>query len=356
MNRTLIFHYKPGQLTQDVNVVVTFQPPTSSEPSSDQNRVAWKVTNLKAVPGSSTSGQFAIKYDERLGFGVARLLDGNTVFPDLMVDMKLGQTTQLSREGNNLIWSEPAGSNGAIIRATNTTDYGQNIVVGTVQDIGGYSVLEPTFLWKVGTKVSVEARFYPLLNMHGLENDFITANLEHLSPIWAKNLANIDSITHFSFFESPQGNYGVTSVAGVLQLYKTIELAGGPPAIHIKVRFRLNWQATVGIAAVSAAFVAIAKICTDAQLNYFEVKNDTSLYRTIGASKNGMSANELHRILLEAVTQSVKKDEAQLLSEDEIGLCWSISDEIATNGSTNDELEGKEDVIVKGSAAWYYLK
>ncbi|KIK69238.1 hypothetical protein GYMLUDRAFT_237060 [Collybiopsis luxurians FD-317 M1] len=364
MNRTLIFHYKPGQLTQDVNVVLTFQPPTPSELSQDQNLIAWKVASLKAVPGSTMQNQFSVTYVARLGFSVAQLLDGNLVLPGSMIEMKLGQITQLKLDGQNLTWVEPTESSGTIIRATNATDARQNIAVGTIQDVaGGYSVLAPTFLWKVGTNISVEAEFHPVLKMYVnlgyRQNDFITANLASLKPVWQKNLAGLESIANFSFVETSQAAcYEVAPLGSLLQMFKAIEPQGLElPPINIKVKFHLNWQATVGVAAISAAFVAIAKICTDAEANYTEVKNDSNFYRTIGVSKNGLSANELHKILLDATTQAIKKgDEVQSFSEDEIDLHWSISDEVATNDSTNEELEGKEDVIVKGSAAWYYLK
>ncbi|KAJ8085071.1 hypothetical protein PM082_003850 [Marasmius tenuissimus] len=151
--RTLIFNYKPGELTKDVNVTLVFDPPTRGELSGNQSLVAWKVANLKSNPGSTTIDAFSVDYTARLGFTVAQLTNGNSVTPNSIIEMKLGQTTDLILNGSNPTWSVPSGSgrNGTIIRATNKTGYAQNITVGTMKDIGGgYSALVPTFMWTVG--------------------------------------------------------------------------------------------------------------------------------------------------------------------------------------------------------------
>ncbi|KAK1223744.1 hypothetical protein PQX77_013374, partial [Marasmius sp. AFHP31] len=151
MERTLIFNYKPGQLSKDVTVTLVFDPPNKGELSGDQNHVAWRVAHLKSNPGSPAMNAFSVDFDSRLGFGVAQLCNGNTVTPNSMIEMKLGETTELILNGSNPTWGAPSGSggNGTIIRATNKTGYVQNITVGTVKDIGGgFSILIPTFMWK----------------------------------------------------------------------------------------------------------------------------------------------------------------------------------------------------------------
>jgi len=44
MQRTLIFNYKPGKLSSDVNVVLVFDPPKKAMLATEQNRVAWYGT------------------------------------------------------------------------------------------------------------------------------------------------------------------------------------------------------------------------------------------------------------------------------------------------------------------------
>ncbi|KAL0069370.1 hypothetical protein AAF712_003390 [Marasmius tenuissimus] len=220
MERTLIFNYKPGQLTRDVNVVFVFATPMGTELSGDQNRVAWKTANLKAAPGSTAMNAFSVDYNSRLGFGVAQLTNGNSVTPNSMIEMKTGQTTGLTLNGSTPTWSDPTGSaaNGTVIRATNKTGYVQNITVGTVKDLGGgFSILVPTFMWKVGEGLTCEANFRPKLKMYVnldyKQNEFMTADLASIDPIWSANLSALGPITNFTFSETPQQGYSVATLS-----------------------------------------------------------------------------------------------------------------------------------------------
>ncbi|KAL0069374.1 hypothetical protein AAF712_003394 [Marasmius tenuissimus] len=220
MERTLIFNYKPGQLTRDVNVVFVFATPMGTELSGDQNRVAWKTASLKSAPGSTAMNAFSVEYDSRLGFGVAQLTNGNSVTPNSMIEMKTGQTTGLTLNGSTPTWSDPTGSaaNGTVIRATNKTGYVQNITVGTVKDIGGgFSILVPTFMWKVGEGLTCEANFRPKLKMYVnldyKQNEFMTADLTSIDPIWSANLSALGPTTNFTFSETPQQGYSVASLS-----------------------------------------------------------------------------------------------------------------------------------------------
>ncbi|KAJ8085055.1 hypothetical protein PM082_003834 [Marasmius tenuissimus] len=219
MERTLIFNYKPGNLTKDVTVTLVFNPPTKGELSGDQNHVAWRVANLKAGSGSAASNAFSVEFDSRLGFGVAQLSNGNSVIPNSMIEMKLGETTELVLNGSNPTWGAPSanGGNGTIIRATNKTGYVQNITVGTVKDIGGgFSILVPTFMWKVGGGLTAEANFQPILsmfvNLDYKQNDFMTADLASIEPIWTCDLSALGPITNFSFSEADQQGYKVATL------------------------------------------------------------------------------------------------------------------------------------------------
>ncbi|KAJ8084043.1 hypothetical protein PM082_002810 [Marasmius tenuissimus] len=366
MDCNLLFYYKPGQLTKDVNVVLTFDAPTRSELSTDQNYVAWRVANLKSTPGSTANNQFSVDYAARLGFSVAQLTNGNTVIPSSMIEMKIGQSTDLTLNGSNPTWSDPSGGTGTIIRATNKTGLVQNIAVGTVKDVpGGFSALVPSFLWKVGENLTAEAKFQPILKMYVnldyKQNDFMTADLASMTPVWTGNLAALAPLASFAFAETPQRGYAVTPIPSMLKMVSNLAASAIPPVISINFRCHLNWQATVGLAVVGATFTAIAKICTDSGCTYTEVKNDKNSYRTIGISKPQQSADNLHKIMVNAVVEAIKKGSALAVadtpfSDDEIDKNWRITDEVATNVSSEDDFGGKEDVIAEGSAAWYHLK
>ncbi|KAJ8085030.1 hypothetical protein AAF712_013336 [Marasmius tenuissimus] len=219
MERTLIFNYKPGQLTKDVTVTLVFDPPTGGELSGEQNHVAWRVANLKSNPGSNAMNAFSVDFDSRLGFGVAQLSNGNSVIPNSLIEMKLGETTELFLNGSNPTWGPPSGSggNGAIIRATNKTGYAQNITVGTVKDIGGgFSILLPTFMWKVGGGLTAEANFQPNLkmfvNLDYKQSDFMAGDLASIEPIWSANLSALAPTTSFAFSEADQQGYSVRAM------------------------------------------------------------------------------------------------------------------------------------------------
>ncbi|KAJ8093511.1 hypothetical protein PM082_020369 [Marasmius tenuissimus] len=368
MNCTLVFNYLPGKLTRDVNVVLTFDAPTKSELSTDQNYVAWRVANLKSTPGSTANNQFSVEYANRLGFSVAQLTNGNTVMPSSMIEMTLGQSTDLTLDGSNPTWSNPSGGPGAVIRATNMTKYFQNIAVGTVKDgQGGFSTLEPSFLWKVGENLTAEAKFQPKLKMYVnlgyKESDFITADLASMTPVWTGDLAQLAPLTSFAFAETPQGGYAVTQLIKLSKTVSNLAESASPPSININFRCRLNWQATVGLAVVGATFTSIAKTCAENKYTYTEVKNDKNFYRTIGISKPGQSGNDLHKTMFNTVVNAIKGSRPAVagvagtpFSDDDIDKNWIMTDEVATNASSEDGFGGKEDVIVKGSAAWYHLK
>ncbi|KAK1230884.1 hypothetical protein PQX77_006014 [Marasmius sp. AFHP31] len=368
MDCTLLFYYKPGEFSKDVNVVLTFDAPTKSELSTDQNYVAWRVANLKSNPGSKANNRFVVDYRNRFGFGVGQLTNGNTVIPTSMIEMKPGQSTDLTLNGSTPAWSDPSDGTGTLIRATNKTGLLQNMAFGTVSDVGGFSILEPAFMWKVGENLSVEAKFRPILKMYVnldcKKNDFLSADVASMTPIWTGNLAALAPLASFAFTETPQRGYAVTPIPSMLKMVSNLAATACPPAININFSCRLNWQATVGLAVVGATFTAIAKICTDYGCTYTEVKNDTNSYRTIGISKPQQSADDLHKIMVNAVVEAIKQCHTLHSgtgtetppTDDDIDRNWRITDELATNVSTEDDFGGEEDVIAEGTAAWYHLK
>ncbi|KAL0072008.1 hypothetical protein AAF712_000931 [Marasmius tenuissimus] len=369
MDCTLLFYYKPGQLTKNVNVVMTFDAPTKSELSTDQNYVAWRVANLKSNPGSKANNRFVVDYKDRFGFGVGQLTNGNTVIPSSMIEMKPGQSTELTLSGSSPAWSDPSDGTGTLIRATNKTGLVQNMAFGTVSDVeGGFSIIEPAFMWKVGQNLSVEAKFRPILKMYVnldcKKNDFLSADVASMTPIWTGNLATLAPLASFAFTETPQQGYAVTQIPSMLKMASNLAATAIPPTININYSCRLNWQLAIGLPVVAATFAAIAKICTDNGYTYTEVKNDQNSYRTIGISKSQQSADDLHRVMVNAVVKAIKQCHSlnagagaeNSLTDDDIDRNWSITDELATNVSTDSDFGGEEDVIPEGTAAWYHLK
>ena len=85
---------------------------------------------------------------------------------------------------------------------------------------------------------------------------------------------------------------------------------------------------------------------------------DKDRHRTISVSGPDMTADALHKITISSVAEAIKKaspgkydDPAQ---EHYIDKYWRITDVVAVGAE--ESLEGKEDVIAEGSAAWYHLK
>ncbi|KAF9257607.1 hypothetical protein L218DRAFT_1005962 [Marasmius fiardii PR-910] len=214
--RSLSFYYKPAELVSDVQLALTFKDTTDTGPGRPQKRVAWRVVQLKAIPGSSSTAQFDIEFSGRLGFSVGQVTNGNLVIPQLMIEIKEGQSTTLSLNGSNPVWSEPDGNNGNRIQAFNDTGLPQNITFGTVSNKQAFSTLSPTFLWKVDPDHTAEVNFRPELMMYAnldlLENGVIPDDTEqHL--VWGIDLATLESVTHWAFKVTPNGKYEVTPIA-----------------------------------------------------------------------------------------------------------------------------------------------
>ncbi|KAF9257654.1 hypothetical protein L218DRAFT_990948 [Marasmius fiardii PR-910] len=212
MSRTLVFYYKLGGLTKDVNIFFTFSPLTELALSDTQNRVAWKIYKLKAKPDCNTTGQFTVFYPATLGFNIAEEPETSSVnLPGLAVKMKPGQSTDLTVAG----WSEPTDIGGAQMEATNQTDMFQNIYVSTVVEKEGINIPSPTFMFKVGAGNSAHAEFHPQLMMYhdvdcqpnGLMTDSKT------KPIWQVNLAALPKYSSWKFSEGDQGAYKVTALS-----------------------------------------------------------------------------------------------------------------------------------------------
>ncbi|KAF9256997.1 hypothetical protein L218DRAFT_1006665 [Marasmius fiardii PR-910] len=210
MDRTLKFKYNPGSLKKDVDLVMTFEPPTDETMTHEQSRVAWKVAHL--YKGNGNTGTFDVNYSARLGFSVAEVDSGNIIDPQLPVEVKLGEMTTLT--DNPRDWSKPSKISGTLIKATNKTEMFQDIVVGTVtSDRHGFIDVAPTFLFKVGAGNTVEANFHPKLMMYAnagyQENALMEA--DETSPLlWEQNLAELPKTSTWIFTEEAQGKYKIT--------------------------------------------------------------------------------------------------------------------------------------------------
>ncbi|KAF8187910.1 hypothetical protein K438DRAFT_1764618 [Mycena galopus ATCC 62051] len=217
MNRNMIINYCPGELTADVTLMLTFTPPSANKLSTEQNVVAWKVIKLKSVPGSKANNTAIVSYSGRLAFGLTQDDIGNVIYGASTVEMSLGDTVDVNWSDDSSMWGLPAKGNdtGTLIKAKNTTQYRQNVSVGTLQNLGGVEVYTPSFLWKVGSTLAVEADFHPMLqayvNLGYVQNEFITADITgNMITEW--NLAALPAVSNWKFTQLPQGNYAINLV------------------------------------------------------------------------------------------------------------------------------------------------
>ncbi|KAJ7830307.1 hypothetical protein B0H14DRAFT_3464910 [Mycena olivaceomarginata] len=215
MNRNMIINYCPGELTADVTLMLTFTPPCPNKLSTEQNMVAWKVIKLKSVPGSKANNAAVVSYSGRLAFGLTQDDIGNVIYGASTVEMQLGDSIDVNWGDDVGMWGLPVkgGDIGTLIKAKNTTDYRQNISVGTLQNVGGMDVYTPSFMWKVGSKLGVEADFHPMLkayvNLGYQQNEFITADITgDMLTEW--NLAALPAVSNWKFTQLPQGGYNLS--------------------------------------------------------------------------------------------------------------------------------------------------
>ncbi|KAF8187909.1 hypothetical protein K438DRAFT_1972602 [Mycena galopus ATCC 62051] len=211
MNRNIIFHYLPGELKKNVNLLLAFTPPTEIKLSDEQQVVAWKVIAMRSVPGSKAMNTAVVAYSGRLAFGVSQDENGNILYGA----STLGSSVDLTWSDGTAVWgsSTKSGDRGTLIKAKNTTPYPQSISLGTLQYWGGVDVYSPTFVWKAGSKLTVEVDFRPMLkayvNTMSIQNEFITADITgDMITDW--NLAELPTVSHWKFAQLPEGRYEIT--------------------------------------------------------------------------------------------------------------------------------------------------
>ncbi|KAF9255152.1 hypothetical protein L218DRAFT_1008889 [Marasmius fiardii PR-910] len=211
--RKLVFYFKPEEITRDTNVIFTFTAPTEDPLTDKQNRAAWKVVELrKSVP---QDGKFVVEYRADFGFSTAQVDSGKIIDPQLTIQMKPGETTNLKPDRT---WSTPTplpvGSRS--FQAINKTDTYQDIAVGTIIKKGDHIDLEPTFLFNVGSESIVTAEFHPKLMMYSTmefkQNSLMTAEVT-TNLYWTQELAALQQeTTYWSFKELPNGKYEVSRI------------------------------------------------------------------------------------------------------------------------------------------------
>ncbi|KAL0072009.1 hypothetical protein AAF712_000932 [Marasmius tenuissimus] len=141
-----------------------------------------------------------------------------------MVEIKYGQSIDLTLEGSTPTWSDPYdGTDPTSIRVANKTVLAQNIVVGTVKDVAsGFTSLVPTYMWRLGTNQTAEAKFRPVLNMYVNldceQNDLIALDMQSITPVWTGDLAALAPLASFAFSETSQRGYTVTPLAAPVRL------------------------------------------------------------------------------------------------------------------------------------------
>ncbi|KAK1218737.1 hypothetical protein PQX77_018562 [Marasmius sp. AFHP31] len=212
---SLTFKYKPGQLSKDVDMILTFGTPPKD---TSRSFAAWHIAKLKSIPDSVAVNEFNVKYSGKLGFSVAQVDTRNIITSGSMVEVKPGQATDLTLSGSEPSWSVPSGTSGELVRATNKTGLKQNIAFGIVEEgKGGYNTLSPTFVFQdVEDTKNIEVAFKPILKIYVSydfkENDFFTGGLVSDEPIWTGNLAALAPAAKLAFAEEAEGEYRVNAL------------------------------------------------------------------------------------------------------------------------------------------------
>ncbi|KAJ7924592.1 hypothetical protein B0H13DRAFT_2315306 [Mycena leptocephala] len=384
----MIFNYSPGQLTQNVNLMLTFTAPTKDKLSTLQNLVAWKVITMRSVPGSKATNKAPVSYTGRLAFGSSQnaiILQCLTATFKLTADalghwkrhlrrldcrdegkcplVNLGESIDLNWQDDAAVWGLPSNSVdiGTLIKAKNTTPYRQNISVGTLQTIGTVDVYSPSFMWKVGSKLSATADFHPMLksyvNLGYVQNEFITADISSdLLQEW--NLTGLPAVSNWLFSELPQvlpsGGYSITPMA-TLTMAKEIE---SKPYEDLNLSFacRLNWHETVPRQVVQAVFAHISSTLAAKGLNYHEEHNDKESNHKCNVGQKGETCENLSTILKQTIVEALEKEASTInrkaLTIADLNFYWTIMDKCGMNVGGGDELE----IISQGSVAWFLLK
>ncbi|KAJ7758705.1 hypothetical protein B0H16DRAFT_1535393, partial [Mycena metata] len=357
MERTLILHYSPGKLTQNVSLVLTFQPPTNKALSPTQNLVAWKVVPMHAVKDSTAMDVASITYTGRLAFGVSREDVGNIILGASTVEMKVGEFIELEWQEEVPVWGIPSKAAGQLIKAKNDTPFKQNISMGTLQRVGSLDVYSPSFLWKVGSTQTAEADFHPVLkaytNLGLVQNEFTAADISS-DPIYQWNIPELGRVTNWSFAEATNGSYTITPIDSLVTFKASSFVRLAPHEPDISVASNLNWEESVPRHVVSDVFADVSSSLAAKGVTYYAEHYDKDRHRKYIVSQQGVTCEELSNTLKAAIFAALEKEAAMIngkvLGDKDFDLYWSITDEHGTLVYGADK-----EIIPVGSASWYYL-
>jgi hypothetical protein len=215
MTRNLIFRWRPSKLTQDLNLMLAFNPPKDTVLSEKQNMVAWKLLKMNAYPIAKNLSFSSVSYQAKYAFGASTINAGNRVDVTDILPIGLGQTTTLSvtKEGNPLFTEPVTATDGnKLFQVLNSTGSKQSMSIGTIDENENYN---PTFNWQVGNTMSIQADLHPVLmgfvNLGFKESQFITANIMS-KAMWTQNLTDLPTNTTWEVQEQPTGEYTIDRV------------------------------------------------------------------------------------------------------------------------------------------------
>ncbi|KDQ49554.1 hypothetical protein JAAARDRAFT_42792 [Jaapia argillacea MUCL 33604] len=205
-------------LTQDVNILLCFDPPIKAAISANQHLVAWKV--IPARPGGD-GGNVEITYSGRFGFGETEAEAGDVIPGSIKVEVTPSQKVDLVLDAEGYTqWSTPVNDPtlGKLCRAYNRTQSPSTFTFGTIhQTSTGVKLYEPTFYWKqVGPSLFVEAVFHPILKVYvNLDYKMTQSIMEDISSeaIWSQDLDALPNYASFDFTETPMHGYELNPTA-----------------------------------------------------------------------------------------------------------------------------------------------
>ncbi|KAG8965316.1 hypothetical protein FRC03_000700 [Tulasnella sp. 419] len=201
--RTLNF-YSYG-LTEDVTIMLMFDPPNPERLFIDQWPIAWKVITLRKGSHCKAS----VSYCARIAFSTAQVNKDNIVDCETWQEVSLGQTTTLA-VGKNFTPSM-AGGNGRLMGLKNRTGDRATVGIGFVKGDLIHQRYEPTLLWTGGINNSnVNVQFTPKLSAYVTKayqsSELLRGEVE-TDSIWTQDLAVLEEVSGWNIIEDGTGNF-----------------------------------------------------------------------------------------------------------------------------------------------------
>ncbi|KAG8698596.1 hypothetical protein FRC08_005811 [Ceratobasidium sp. 394] len=191
-------------LAQDVNLLLVFQPPNSSELYRSIFPAVWK--NIKFIGGGHA--KVALNYSPRLGFGIGQVQeDDKLVTSSVWTEIKSGQSTKVtgSEDDRRFAPVTPGENVDAGAVCENASHNPINLTLGLIKGDGIDQRFESIFLWKAlkpGSTATVE--FKPILTAYVVKNytgGEILLGAVEADPIWTYNLNELDDVTGWNLLQ-----------------------------------------------------------------------------------------------------------------------------------------------------------